>query len=134
MDEMLGSLFQPDVLLSDQYWETNLKKSVLDPEKRLMLAILGDALESYQKDFLARDPGFRDAEEWILEKGSNWPFSFESICESLSLDADHLRGRLFRWKGSHVARSAGSRLLPRRRVNMRGVNPARDRLRVVNKR
>lgn len=134
MDEMLGSLFQPDVLLPDQYWEINLRKTVLDPEKRLMLAILGDALESYQKDLLARDPGFRDAEEWILEKESNWPFSFEGICECLGLDASHLRGRLLRWKETHVARSAGSRLLPRRRVNMRGVNPARDRLRVVNRR
>jgi hypothetical protein len=134
MDEMLGSLFQPDVLLSDQYWETNLKKSVLDPEKRLMLAILGDALESYQKDLLARDSCFREAEEWILEKGSNWPFCFESICESLGLDASHLRGRLFRWKETHVAQSAKIRPLRRRRVNMRGVIRERDRLRVVNKR
>lgn len=67
-----------------------------------MLAILEDAIACFQKYVLARDARgktlFRDAEEWILEEGSDWIFSFENICEVLGLDPKYLRQGLVRWK------------------------------------
>src|SRR5690242_9661133 len=47
-DEKVTSLFQPDTLLSDQYFENFRRKTVWQPEKRLMLAILRDAIACYQ--------------------------------------------------------------------------------------
>jgi hypothetical protein len=41
---------------------------------------------------------FKEAEEWIMEKNSDWFFSFENICETLELYPDYIRQGLLRWK------------------------------------
>jgi hypothetical protein len=43
VEERVASLFQQDTLLPAQYFETFRRKFYLEPEKRLMLAILDDA-------------------------------------------------------------------------------------------
>ena len=43
MEERVTSLFQPDTLLPEQYLDTFRRKLHLEPEKKLMLAILEDA-------------------------------------------------------------------------------------------
>ena len=102
VDDRVSSLFQPDTLLSEQYLETHRRKTHLEPEKRLMLAILDDAVACFQKHITAQRPKekvlFQDAEDWFLEKDSDWCFSFENICESLGLDPDYLRKGLMQWK------------------------------------
>ncbi|HET8562389.1 MAG TPA: hypothetical protein VFM35_00820, partial [Candidatus Binatia bacterium] len=55
MEERVTSLFQPDTLLPDQFLETFRRKSHLEPEKKLMLAVLEDAIACYQKYIFARD-------------------------------------------------------------------------------
>ena len=40
-DERIGFLFQPDSLLSAHYFGTLRRKTISEPEKRLMLAIDG---------------------------------------------------------------------------------------------
>jgi hypothetical protein len=45
-----GSLFQPDTLLPDQYLATFRRKYRLDPERRLMLAVLENAIDCFQKN------------------------------------------------------------------------------------
>lgn len=47
MDEKLASLFQPDTLLSTQYFDNLRRNNLLEPEKRLMLALLEDAIHSF---------------------------------------------------------------------------------------
>src|SRR5438445_5215665 len=42
-DERISSLFQPDTLLSAQYFENLRRKTLLEPEKRLMWAFLKTA-------------------------------------------------------------------------------------------
>jgi hypothetical protein len=58
---------------------------------------------------------FQDAEEWILEKDTDWPFSFETICEVLGLNPDYVRQGLVRWKEAKLAgrRPNVYRLAPR---------------------
>lgn len=98
----MASLFQPDILLAAQYVETVRTKASLEPEKRLMLTVLEDAVLCFQKGVFAGDRRrkalFPDAEEWIMEKNSDWPFSFENICEVLGLNPAYLRQGLLRWK------------------------------------
>ena len=102
VEEKVSSLFQPDTLLPAQYFETFRRKSHLEPEKRLMLAVLEDAVACFQKYLLARDGRgramFGEAEQWILEEESDWLFSFENICEVLGFNPRYVRGGLVRWK------------------------------------
>lgn len=102
------SLFQEDILLPAQFLETLCRKTPLDPEKRLMLAVLNDAVCCYQSHLQARDRKgrrlFQEAEEWILDQDGDWPFSFENICETLGFDPGYLRAGLLRWKERSLAR------------------------------
>ena len=103
----VASLFQPDTLLPEQYFATFRRKTHLEPEKRLMLAVLEDAVVCFQKHVLAQNrrgkAAFREAEDWILEQGSDWLFSFEDICEVLGLDPDYIRQALLSWKERRLA-------------------------------
>ena len=102
IEENVASLFQPDILLAAQYVETFRTKTDLESEKRLMLAVLEEAVLCFQKGSFAGDRRrkslFRDAEEWIMEENSDWPFSFENICEALGLNSAYLRQGLLRCK------------------------------------
>jgi hypothetical protein len=101
-EDRLAALFQPDTLIPAQYMDTYRRKTHLEPEKRLMLAVLEDAIACYQKYVLARDGKgremFRDAEEWISAEESEWLFSFDSVCEALGFNPAYVRAGLVRWK------------------------------------
>jgi hypothetical protein len=102
MEEKVTSLFQPDTLLPDQFMDTFRRKSHLEPEKKLMLAVLEDAIAGYQKYVFARDGKgralFQETEEWIVEKNGDWLFSFAGVCDTLGFDPDYLREGLLQWK------------------------------------
>jgi len=116
-EEQLGSLFQPDTLVSAQYFETFRSKANLEPEKRLILAILEDAVGCFQRYVVSRGAKgkslFYDAEQWIMEENRHWIFSFENICDFLELNPDYLRRGLRAWKESHL-RHAGRECFPDR--------------------
>jgi hypothetical protein len=106
-DEKIASLFQPDLLLSAQYFG-NLRKSLLDPEKKLMFAILEDAISCYQSNLLAYSVRgkrfFEETKNWIVAVGSDWIFSFESVCEALGLNPQYVRQGLLRWEEKYRER------------------------------
>ena len=82
--------------------ERLFKKEIREREEALMLAVLENAIEYFQKYVVAQSQRekrlFKEAEEWILEKNSDWFFSFENICETLELYPDYIRQGLMRWK------------------------------------
>jgi hypothetical protein len=82
--------------------EKLFKKDRREREEKLMLAVLENAVEYFQKHVLARNPSgkklFQEAEEWFLEKDSDELFSFENICETLELHSDYIRHGLLCWK------------------------------------
>lgn len=94
-------LFQPDALIPTQYLETFKRKTHLEGERKLMLAILEDALRCFQKCHFARDKKgktlFREVEEWIMDETDDQIFSFVNICESLQINPDYLRRGLLKW-------------------------------------
>jgi hypothetical protein len=67
-----------------------------------MLAILEDTVSRYQDNLLSQDKRgkrlFTDAEDWIVETGSDWIFSFENVCEALGFNPAYVRQGLLRWK------------------------------------
>jgi hypothetical protein len=120
MEERVTSLFQPDTLLPEQYLDTFRRKLHLEPEKKLMLAILEDAIACFQKYAGARDSKSRDlfseAEEWIQQSGGEGVFTFDMVCEALGLNPDYLRKGLAAWKKNAVTQRSQAKLyqLPRR--------------------
>ena len=82
--------------------ESVYKKTLREGEERLMLAVLENAVEYFQKYVLARKPSgkqlFREAEEWFLDKDGEALYSFENICETLGLHPDPIRKGLMVWK------------------------------------
>ena len=114
MEERVSSLFQPDTLLPEQYLDTFRRKLQLEPEKKLMLAILEDAIACYQKYVFARESKgrtlFEEAEEWVREEGSGTVFAFDSVCESLGLNPDYVRRGLAAWKENAEARRAPAKV------------------------
>lgn len=86
------------------------RRTIRDGEERLMLAVLENAVEYFQKYVVARNPGgkqrFQEAEEWFLEKDGEALYSFENICETLGLHADHIRQGLLVWKEANLKLSS----------------------------
>jgi hypothetical protein len=96
------SVFEPDTLLPSQFADRIGARRHLDGERRLMVAILEDAIDVYRKQAAARDTRkrhlFEDAEAWIEEQNPTWIFSFDNICAVLDLDAEYVRRGLREWK------------------------------------
>lgn len=128
MEERVTSLFQPDTLLPDQYFETFRRKFQLEPEKKLMLAILEDAVACFQKYIFARDGKgkalFQEAEEWVEGSTADGIFSFDSVCEMLAFDPTYLRQGLVRWKEKALAQDTQAKvyqLAPRQKKSRPGL-------------
>jgi hypothetical protein len=126
MEERVTSLFQPDTLLPDQYLDTFRRKLYLEPEKKLMLAILEDAIACFQKYAFARDSRgkalFNEADEWIQQGAVGGIFAFDSVCEVLGLNPSYLRQGLAAWKQNALAKRSLAtvyRLSPRPRKQKR---------------
>ena len=120
--------FEPDILTSHQFFRVFQQKPGFDPERRLMVAVLADAIECFQKYATTGTRRgrklFTDTEQWIASRDSSWPYSFERICEVLNINANYLRIGLMQWR---VAQSATG---PRRRIR----EPLRYRYRVKHNR
>jgi hypothetical protein len=110
-----SSYFEPDILSGHQFFKVFRQKSRSEPEERLMLAVLSDAIECFQKYFNATGRRgrhlFANAEAWIASRDSSWPYSFEYICEALNINANYLRIGLMQWRIHHESSNG-----PRRRI------------------
>jgi hypothetical protein len=105
-EEDLGSAtFHDDTLIHAEYHD-QLRRSQLDPEKRLMLAILQDAVVCYRRNSAAqlgkRRQLFLEVESWIKDQESDYLFSFNNICEALGINQDYLMHGLSRTRDPDV--------------------------------
>jgi hypothetical protein len=91
-------LSQHDNVLPSQYWETVMRKDSLEPEQRLMLAVLEDAIWTYIRYPAKRDRFSSEVDDWFWEKNSDRLFSFENICDVLNLSPQRIRQALVRHK------------------------------------
>ena len=109
IEEKIISMFEPDTLVSAQYLENLRRKTVLEPEKRLVLAVLEDAINCFQVNVMAQSGRakklFNDSEDWIMGRDDDWIFSFVSICELLRFNPEYVRQGLLRWKEKKLARN-----------------------------
>lgn len=102
IDEKIGSLFQPDTLVAEEYLGNFRRKTPLEPEKTLVLAVLEDGIRCFQDNASARDGKkkklFEEAQQWLFCDDSDWLFSFTSVCGLLGFDPDYIRGGLKKWE------------------------------------
>jgi hypothetical protein len=119
-----------DLILPCQYCDVSSGYG-LSGEQRLMLALLTDALNVYQKGALSRLTRLRrlyiDAERWILtDRADCNALSFITVCDSLSINPGLLRRRIIDWKhtvcGQHRGNSSSRlrlKITPRERYARR---------------
>lgn len=91
---------EPEVILPEQ-----LARRPLDtPERRLMLAVLEDALVVFQKyqRMDQRSGLLAEVESWFASDDTGWPFAFVNVCDALGIDVDWLRDRLARRRAARL--------------------------------
>lgn len=124
-EDNVASLFAPEVILPEQFSDRATLKPSDRGEKRLMLAVLEEAVATYQRhvDVKSRHGQrvFQEAEDWIQSRDASWPFAFENICHALEIDPGFLRRGLEQWKQNQLKLANGARVyrFPFRRVNGR---------------
>ena len=109
--ERVSSLFQVDTLAATQYHDTYRRRIPQQPEIRLILAVLEDAVNCFQDNIFAvnkkRIQLFKEAEDWFKSDDASWIFSFVSICSLLQLDPGYFRQGLNRWAAKQRAARKG---------------------------
>lgn len=102
LDERIGSLFQPDTLIGEDYASNFRRKIPLEAERTLLLAILEDGIRSFQENLFAtsgkRRTIFDEANEWIFSDDDSWFCSFVSVCNLLNLEPEYIRRGLRQWE------------------------------------
>ena len=102
IEDRAPGLFTPDTLMPSQYFDRMRRRTEYDGERRLMIAVLEDAVDVYRKQAGSRDPRsrqlFLEAEQWIEDTDATWLFSFENICHVLDLDPTYIRRGLHVWR------------------------------------
>lgn len=121
----MAPLSETDSLTPYEFYATFKRTTYADPERRLMAAVLEDAVtcltfnqprysRRQQKEFAA-------ARAWINEeKETDWAFSFVSICEALGFDPSYLRKGLNAWSElRHKEIMEARRAQPKRNSGLR---------------
>ena len=108
------ALGETDIILPSQYFGA-MGGGGLCSEQRLMLAVLVDAiniLQGWNRTGNARKRrAFAEAAQWVVTKGTYYPFSFDSVCDALAIAPEILRDRL---SGLATGHGATERLSPGR--------------------
>lgn len=90
-----------DTVLPAQFW-TTLADPRTEPEKRLMVAVLEEAISvvvnGAARDGDERGAAVREAERWLASDDRAGPFAFASICDVLDLDTGRVRQALNGWQ------------------------------------
>ncbi len=94
--------------IDEDFVQRQCRQGVWGGEHSLMLALLQDAINCYYACLWARDKKgkelFSETEQWIMERNSDWIYSFENVCETLGLNSSYLRQSLIRRKESQLAK------------------------------
>jgi len=90
------------VMLPVQYLR-GADRTLAQPQRRLMLAVLQTVLDDCRGRAAQRVPGreapldpraYLQAKAYLESNDRTWPYSFENICEAVGLDAEGIRRQL----------------------------------------
>jgi len=95
----------PDVMLPEQYFDRLASRTSDSPERRLLFAVLLDAIIQLQR---RNTSGSAEAERWIRnDADSDSPFAFRNVCEALGIEPGYLQRGLLSWRRSQVVTLPG---------------------------
>jgi hypothetical protein len=101
------SRFESSAILPVQFFSGRRVKPEVEPERRLALAVLADAVRCFQLNAGANSRTkirqFVEAKSWLFETEDKGPFSFDSICCLLDINPNSLRKGLRRWRALKLA-------------------------------
>ncbi len=128
---VMGSILVPDVITPEQFYDSRRDDSAIAPVKRLMMAVLEDALRCFQNNSNAKSGPrkrlFAEAEQWLCGETGDGPFSFDTVCETLGIEPAFLRGGLRQWRDQQLAGVSARRLARRSPVMRSGKISANSR-------
>ena len=90
----LPSIFQGIGILPAQYASIGRKKLPAEGERKLLFAVLEDAIRCYIKNrdrACRHDAEFLEAAEWLSSDEESGPFSYIRVCEALGINPERLR-------------------------------------------
>jgi hypothetical protein len=101
-------LSQADAILPVQFQNRRGGTATAEPLRRLMVAMLVDAIRCFQTKLEVRQPArrqeFAEVRSWIFSDDDNGCFSFGAICDALDIDRKAIRKGLAEWEEMrHVA-------------------------------
>ena len=106
--DLFSELLEAEPILPSQFYERFKIEPSTQPEIRLMLAVMEEAIKTFQKCLmgttLRQHRLLREVEEWFATDDVTWLFSFRNICVALDFNADYLRLGLREWKARQLAR------------------------------
>lgn len=92
------SVIEEDFALPSQFHRLWHESRAITPERALAMSVLWQALLDLHKFRFAprrrQQRMFWEAYEWVASEDRSWPYSFGSLCDSLSLDAGAVREML----------------------------------------
>ena len=99
-DDFLARILEPDIFLPSQFYGNGGLSRKLEGEKRLMIAILKDAVECLDKFRGSRSSAgkisYQSAIDWVQDSDTDWLYSFTNICDLLGFDPDYKREQLLK--------------------------------------
>ena len=106
----------PEQILPVQFAELLQQPAERTPERRLMAAVLEDAIRTFCRysgsPGVRRQRRFRETADWFESSDVSWPFSFENICDALALEPGWVRRLLRRWQAAQTPRAQGVAKIP----------------------
>jgi hypothetical protein len=92
----------PDSILPEQLGDRPFGGARIQPEKRLQVAVLADAVLTFQRWAGVEHPRarrlFAEVDVWFASDDADGPFTFVTICDSLSFDPAYVRSGLRQWR------------------------------------
>lgn len=117
-NDFLSKILEPDTMLPFQFYGKRQLSGHVDGQKKLMLAILQDAVECLEKYRGSRNSIqqelYQDSLNWICDPAAEWLFCFTNVCDFLGFDPSFMRQSL-------LEREAKAR----KKVSLRGTELAR---------
>jgi len=112
---LLESELAPDSMLPAQLYDRFVGGARIQPEKRLQVAVLADAVLAFHRwAGVDRAPRlFAEVEAWFASDDVDGPFTFIAICDSLALDPSYIRQGLRHWRKHSEATANQNRPLRR---------------------
>ena len=93
---------QPDVLVVGEYLDVYQNRPALTAERRLVAAVLRDAIDCYMNFCFAKKGRekriFLETEQWFFASDEDGVFTFENSCEVLGLTPGYIRRGLLAHK------------------------------------